>query len=81
MSSTTATSTATHRETRATRRQRSSLWSSLRKRPDQREALRQEQTRLQKQAQRLRHHRLWLQLQADLDRVLRGSPSRASKEG
>ena len=63
--------TSTLRESRAARRQRSSLMTSLHKRPDERVVLRQERTRLQKQAQRLRNHRLWLQLQVNLDRVLR----------
>ena len=69
----TANKTSTLRESRAARRQRSSLMTRLGKRPDERVVLRQEQTRLQKQAQRLRHHRLWLQLQVNLDRVLRGN--------
>ena len=71
MSETTATDTSTRRETHATRRRRSSLVTCLRKQPDEREVLRQEQARVQKQVQRLRRHRLWLQLQANLDRVLR----------
>ncbi len=71
MSRTASDNTSTLRAPRATRRQRSSLLTSLRKQPDTRAALRQEQARLRKQAQRLRHHRLWLQLQTDLDRVLR----------
>ena len=62
--------TSTLLESRAVRRQRSSLITSLRQRPDERLSLRQERTRLQQQAQRLRDHRLWLQLQANLDRVL-----------
>ena len=70
MSNATATASATQLESRATRRQRHSLLKNLRKRGDTRTALRQEQARLQKQAQRLRQHRLWLQLQARLDRVL-----------
>lgn len=65
--------TPTQHEARTTRRQRSSLMTNLRKRPDRRGSLRQEQARLHKQAQRLRHHRLWLQLQVNLDRVLRDS--------
>ena len=64
------TITASQLESRATRRQRHSLLKNLRKRTDTRNTLRQEQARLQKQTQRLRQHRLWLQLQARLDRVL-----------
>lgn len=63
--------TSTLHESRTARRLRSSLRSSLRKCPDERIALRQEHARLQQQAQRLRHHRLWLQLQVNIDRVLR----------
>lgn len=66
-----ANRTSTRRESRSARRQRSSLMTNLRQRPDARGVLRQEQARLHKQAQRLRHHRLWLQLQVKLDRVLR----------
>ena len=66
-------SRTSRRESRSTRRWRSSLMTNLRQRPDERGVLRQEQARLHKQAQRLRHHRLWLQLQIKLDRVLRDS--------
>ena len=75
MRDTTTNSVSTARESRSTRRLRSSLMSNLRKRPDERKALRQEQARLQKQALRLRRHRLWLQLQVNLDRVMRDQQS------
>ncbi len=67
--------TSTLRESHASRRLRRILTTNLRKRPDARLALLQEQARLHKQVQRLRHHRLWLQLQVSLDRVLRDGDS------
>ena len=55
---------------RASQRQRNTLLTRLRKQADTRVTLRQEQETLQKQIQRLRDHRLWLQLQVRLDRAL-----------